>query len=132
VFETHSAHEISVDPDQISQVVTKLHKNAIEATSGRNDGTVFARVALSEDGRSVTISVSDNGPGLPAESVGRIFEPYFTTKSGGSGLGLPISHRIAVEHGGDLTYTTSSSGGAEFIVTLPLSGPPTLAEAEPL
>lgn len=128
-FEAKRDLEISIDPDQISQVVTNLLKNAIEATSGKSDAEVRVAVGLSPDGREVRISVSDNGSGLAPESVGKIFEPYFTTKSGGSGLGLPISHRIAVEHGGDLTYTTSPLGGAEFVLMLPLAGPPILAEA---
>lgn len=129
VFDSSEVAEISVDPDQISQVVTNLLKNAIEATSDREAARVCVSVHPSEDGKDVLVSVADNGPGLPAESVGRIFEPYFTTKSGGSGLGLPISHRIAVEHGGDLTYTTSGDGGAMFSLRLPLAGPPVLDEA---
>lgn len=130
-FESDSAQEISIDPDQISQVVTNLLKNAIEATSTTSNPKVLVVVTRENDGRATRISVSDNGPGLPPEARARIFEPYFTTKSGGSGLGLPISHRIAVEHGGDLTYTTSSLGGAEFVLVLPVSGPPVLAEVTP-
>lgn len=129
-FEEKDSYEIPIDPDQISQVVTNLLKNAIEATAARADGLVRIVVALTDDKRNVCIRLSDNGPGLSPESVDRIFEPYFTTKSGGSGLGLPISHRIAVEHGGDLTYTTSTSGGAEFVLVLPLTGPPILDEAK--
>lgn len=128
-FESDEMPEISVDPDQISQVVTNLLKNAIEATGNQSNARVRVSVRLSEDRNDVIISVADNGTGLPPESIPMIFEPYFTTKSGGSGLGLPISHRIAVEHGGDLTYTTSSEGGALFVVRLPLAGPPVLDEA---
>jgi two-component system nitrogen regulation sensor histidine kinase NtrY len=130
-FESDGPEVFSVDPDQISQVVTNLLKNAVEATSGKSDAKVLVLVTRTKDGREVRISVTDNGPGLSPESAQKIFEPYFTTKSGGSGLGLPISHRIAVEHGGDLTYTTSPLGGAEFILVLPVAGPPLLAEATP-
>jgi signal transduction histidine kinase len=110
--------------------MTNLIKNAIEATSGTDGARVIVEVGEGGDpkGSTLYISVTDNGPGLRAEDEATIFEPYVTTKKEGTGLGLPISHRIAVEHGGDLTYTTPKSGGARFVFSLPKSGPPILAE----
>ena len=77
------------------------------------------------------IVVRDNGKGVPAEFKDRLFEPYATTKEHGTGLGLAIAQRIAIEHGGDLTYRDAPAGGAEFTVSLPLSGPSLLPEAPP-
>jgi signal transduction histidine kinase len=74
----------------------------------------------------VAITVTDDGPGVPDELRARLFEPYATGRPGGTGLGLPIAQRIAVEHGGDLTYASPPGGGARFTLTLPLAGPPEL------
>lgn len=130
VFESSENHETLADRDQVAQVVTNLIKNAIEATSQTKGARVVVAVEEGGDPRGslLHISVTDNGPGLRPEDEAKIFEPYVTTKKEGTGLGLPISHRIAVEHGGDLTYTTPKSGGARFVFSLPISGPPTLAE----
>lgn len=123
-------HEVEADRAQLSQVLTNLIKNAIEATSDQPDGLVEVSVEEKPgtEGSVLLISVADSGRGLSLGQAARIFEPYVTTKKDGTGLGLPISHRIAVEHGGDLTYTTSKGGGAQFVLTLPRSGPPKLAE----
>lgn len=119
---------ISCDRDQISQVVTNLLKNAIEATAPSVDPHIVVSMEQDESRREITVSVSDNGPGLPQAHAQKIFEPYMTTKPEGTGLGLPISHRIAIEHGGDLTYTTSPLGGACFTLRLPVDGPPLLQQ----
>lgn len=129
--------EVMADPDQIAQVITNLLKNAIEATITLENPRIELSLQLAPEltelasgRRSVELSVSDNGPGVMASAIDRLFEPYATTKEDGTGLGLPISQRIAVEHGGDLTYTTRPEGGARFILHLPTSGPPKLATAE--
>jgi signal transduction histidine kinase len=67
--------------------------------------------------------VSDTGPGIPPAEVGRVFEPYFTTKEGGTGLGLAIAQRIAEEHGGRLEVASSPGAGAAFTLTLPVTSP---------
>lgn len=121
--------KISADRDQISQVLTNLIKNALEATRDVPDPVV--RIACRElpdsNGSWIEIAVTDNGSGVPDSQLEKLFEPYATTKKDGTGLGLPISQRIAIEHGGDLTYTTLAQGGACFVLLLPTFGPPTLS-----
>jgi signal transduction histidine kinase len=73
--------------------------------------------------------VRDNGPGLAPEMRERLFEPYATTKPEGTGLGLAIVERIVVEHGGEISYRDATGGGAEFVLTLPVGGPPLLPDA---
>lgn len=122
--------EISADRDQVSQILTNLIKNALEATRGKENPKIYVgtRILPGSEGDWIEVAVSDNGAGVPDAQLERLFEPYATTKSEGSGLGLPISQRIAIEHGGDLTYTTSQAGGACFVLLLPTYGPPTLSD----
>lgn len=128
LLESGKNHDVVADRDQVAQVMTNLIKNAIEATSQTNGARVVVEVDEGGDpkGSILYVSVTDNGPGLGPEDEAKIFEPYVTTKKEGTGLGLPISHRIAVEHGGDLTYTTPENGGARFVFSLPVKGPPAL------
>ncbi len=117
--------EFSADPDAIplrfdarllSRAVRNLIENAFRAAA--EHGRIEVRVE-SRDGRA-TISVSDQGPGVPPELLARILEPYFSTHASGTGLGLPIAARIAEEHGGSLSARNRPSGGFEVIVTIPL------------
>jgi signal transduction histidine kinase len=68
----------------------------------------------------VEIRVCDNGPGIPPEAEGKVFEPYFTTKAQGTGLGLAIAYRIVAEHGGVIDADNHPDGGARVRVRLPL------------
>jgi len=105
------------DPLLIKQVVSNLVLNAIDAV-GRG-----GRVTVSiEHERSLAIvKVADDGPGVPAKYRARLFEPHFTTKPHGNGIGLYVSYRIARQLGGDLRYDGASSG-AVFTFALPASG----------
>jgi len=103
------------DPERLRQVLMNLTLNALEAAPA--GGRV--RVTAHAQGREVSLSVEDSGPGIPAELAERIFEPFFTTKAAGSGLGLPIVHAIVSQHGGNIGYEKSALGGAKFWVTLP-------------
>jgi signal transduction histidine kinase len=76
-------------------------------TVGQNDG-------------SATIEVMDTGPGIPADAVQRIFQAYYSTKKGGTGLGLPMAKRIAEEHGGQLSVQSEQGKGSKFTLRLPL------------
>jgi signal transduction histidine kinase len=71
-------------------------------------------------GDFIEIAVADTGPGIPAEHLDRIFEPYFTTKEGGTGLGLALAHKIVAEHGGGIRAEGGMGSGATFIITLPI------------
>ncbi len=111
---------LSIDRIQIQQVVLNLVRNAIEALADRPTDARRITVrteAYAADG--VAIRVEDNGPGVPRELVGRIFDPFCTTKESGTGLGLAISRTIAEAHQGKLSYQDGTEGGACFVLRLP-------------
>lgn len=89
--------------------------NALQAIAGQADGIVSVE-ALEREGR-VYITITDNGPGISPELLSAIFTPFFSTKSGGSGIGLSISHRIMRLHGGDLTVDSLPGVRTEFRMT---------------
>ena len=111
--------EIRANPGRIEQVVVNLLLNAAQAVEDVDDGHVTVRTAR-EDG-FVTITVEDDGPGVPDAIRARIFEPFFTTKERekGTGMGLAISHRIVEEHGGTLELTSEPFTSTRFVVRLP-------------
>ena len=106
---------VMADRDQLTQVLVNLVKNAEEAMS-ENGGQVTVRVAA--DQKTAWFEVEDEGPGVPVDQRARIFEPYVTTKTQGTGLGLPIAARIALEHSGSLQLLESKTG-ARFRFTVP-------------
>lgn len=118
--------ELIADRDQMVQVLTNLIQNAIDAVRGTPDGRVTVEVGTA--GTRARLTVRDNGPGFAPEARGRLFEPYFTTKSEGTGLGLAIVERIVVEHGGDISVEPSTDHGATVRVELPVAGPALTAE----
>jgi signal transduction histidine kinase len=71
-------------------------------------------------GRLAQVAFADSGPGIVPEDQDRIFEPYFTTKEGGTGLGLALTHKIVREHAGDIRVESRTGSGATFIITLPV------------
>lgn len=103
--------DIVVDPDLIEQALVNLVLNAIEATGAQGGGRVDLTAATDADGRAV-VRVSDDGPGILPEVVERAFLPFFSTKTGGSGIGLALAHRIARLHGGTLVALANDQGGA--------------------
>ncbi len=126
-----AAPHVMADRDQIVQVLTNLVQNAVDALrgAGREEGDV--RVVIEAQGNDrVAIGVRDDGPGVSPEMIPRLFEPYATSKAHGTGLGLAIAQRIAVEHGGELSYVPHPKG-AEFRMVLPIEGPPPVSEMPP-
>jgi signal transduction histidine kinase len=106
------------DPTLLEETVLNLLSNAAGAMKPMAEGKKIV-VASTVEGDGIIITVSDSGPGVAAEIKDRIFDPYFTTKSDGTGIGLSISHRIATDHGGSLTVSDSDLGGAEFRIEIP-------------
>ena len=104
---------------QLEQVMLNILLNAAQAMQGK--GRIDAAVRMGADG-TVVLSIRDSGPGIPAEHLGRVFDPFFSTKApgAGTGLGLAISSEIAHELGGTLRASNHPQGGACFELTLPL------------
>ena len=107
---------VSGDPTQIRQVIHNMLQNAQDALSGQDDGVIT--IATRRDGARAVLLFRDNGPGFPAEVLTRAFEPYFTTKSRGTGLGLAMVKKIVDEHGGDVRLSNREDGGAEVRIRL--------------
>lgn len=119
-----------LDKDQFRQVIVNLVQNAAEAIPAGRDGWV--RVAGAATDSELTLSVSDNGSGIPAEIVDKVFEPLFTSKVKGTGLGLSIVSNTIVRHGGTIQVETSSDKGTTFHVRLPRARPPAAAAGGPV
>ena len=108
--------QAQIDPTQIQQVLVNLIKNAMQAmTSG---GTLTLQT--SEGAEGVRVSVGDTGGGIPQEQINRIFEPFYTTKKKGTGLGLMIVQRIVRAHGGRIELESHVGQGTTFRIWLPL------------
>ena len=112
---------IQGDRVQLQQVLLNLLLNAIEALSSVSIGSRHLVVASAKkDSKSVLVSVYDSGKGLPPDDLGRLFDPFYTTKSDGMGMGLTISRSIVESHGGRIWATPNSPRGAVFQFTLPI------------
>jgi signal transduction histidine kinase len=111
---------LSADAGQLTQALVNLVVNAIQAV--QHSGRIVMRLKQNAPSQ-LAIEVEDSGPGVPADQQTAIFEPYFTTKADGHGLGLWIAQQIAVAHGGDLQVANVAGGGARFTLNLPLEPP---------
>ena len=116
---TSSEKEIiaKFDRTQLIRVVTNLVKNAIQAISQDTKPQIIVHV--SEKDNNFVLSVSDNGSGVSEENREKIFEPKFTTKSSGMGLGLPMVKNIVETYNGTITFETEKDKGTVFKVTFP-------------
>jgi signal transduction histidine kinase len=108
------------DSQQLKQVFLNLFMNAQEAMKGGGDIDVSVKLGHLDEVPAVVVVVSDSGKGIPQEILRNIFSPFFTTKATGTGLGLPIVHRIITNHLGRIEVANRPKGGAVFTVTLPL------------
>jgi len=105
------------DPDLLEHAVINLVRNGAEAAAGSADASV--ELICRQEGDQVLISVFDNGPGLAEPAKSQLFVPFFTTKVGGSGIGLSVARQIALAHHGQLTAADRSPHGAAFVLSLP-------------
>jgi signal transduction histidine kinase len=114
--------EIDADRGQLVQVLLNLVENARDAIGTRDGGRIVVATKPGDLDDRVLLVVEDNGPGVPVDLKDKVFAPYFTTKlgKGGTGLGLAIVHRIVSDHGGRITISDASGGGARFAIELPL------------
>jgi signal transduction histidine kinase len=110
---------IVCDPDQLQRVLVNLMLNSVQAMP--DGGTV--RVSASANGSNILIDVIDDGAGVAPDLLDKIFMPFVTTRSSGTGLGLPIARQIATLHGGTLTAHPNLKRGMTFRLMLPMDGP---------
>jgi two-component system sensor histidine kinase HydH len=110
--------EIPADPDRLTQALLNLCLNAIQSMEA--GGVMRLATGTAPDGRAF-ISVADTGSGIDPEERDRIFDPYYTTKPHGTGLGLPIAHKIVVAHGGEIRLARQPGGGTLATVYLPIA-----------
>ena len=101
-------------------MIHNLLQNAEQAVAESSAPRIRVRTRL--EGAVARLTVSDNGPGFPAEVLQRVFEPYVTTRAKGTGLGLAIVKKIMEEHSGSIEIANAESGGAQVAVTLPIAG----------
>jgi len=106
------------DANMLEEVVLNFITNAAEAIRGTKKKII--RIVSAIDNTNIIIQVSDSGPGVPENIRKNIFDPFYTTKKSGSGIGLSICHRIITDHGGFVEVGTSDLGGAEFSIKIPL------------
>jgi len=118
---------VLADATQIQQVFVNLFKNAAHAVEGRRDGRLVVRIG--EAGHFVEVEVEDNGPGIPPEVLPRVFDPFFSTREEGTGLGLSVSYAIVNAHGGKLEVRSTPGCGATFTLQLPRAAEEEFPEA---
>lgn len=110
---------VLVDEGQMRQSLLNLLRNAADAVEEVGGGTVS--VTARAAGSMVEVRVADEGTGISAELVSKLFEPFFSTKDGGTGLGLALTQQIIREHGGDILVDSEPGHGAVFVVALPIA-----------
>ena len=109
-----------VDNNQIRQCLVNLVRNAADAVVAKGSGTITLRTK--SVAKRVEIEVEDDGVGIPAELQGKLFDGFFSTKEGGSGLGLALTQQIVRDHGGELRVSSAVGRGTTFTVSVPSSG----------
>jgi signal transduction histidine kinase len=118
-FEANSSlPKVRHDPALIQQVVLNLLLNGIQAISGSGQ----IRVNLTQEGEQAVIQVCDTGRGISAEALPKIFKPFFTTRSEGTGLGLSLAKGIVHSHGGNIEASSTPGKGSQFKIWLPIHG----------
>lgn len=111
---------VTADADQLQQVFLNLIQNAVQATAPGGRVALAARAAPGDGPSRVEIEVEDTGAGIPAEHLPRIFDPFYTTRPTGTGLGLFVAHGIVQRHGGTIEVESQPGKGTRFRVTLPV------------
>jgi C4-dicarboxylate-specific signal transduction histidine kinase len=114
---------VMADTVAIDQIVHNLIANALQAMDRQAGGARELHLAVRREGKQAVLDVIDSGPGLPPDVLSRVFEPFFSTRDGGLGLGLTLSESLAQAEGGRLSAANAPEGGAHFTLQLPLHTP---------
>jgi signal transduction histidine kinase len=112
---------VSIDPDRLRSAIVKVFENALEAlveTPALAEQRIVVSTAV---GDMIEIAITDTGPGIPSNILPRVFEPLFSTRSFGTGLGLATAKQIVENHGGDIAIARGPEGGARVVFRLPLT-----------
>jgi len=117
---------LHADPQLLEQAVINLLRNAIDAVSGAREPAIQVTCRIGED--QVSIGIADNGCGIPENGRDQVFVPFFTTKPGGSGIGLSLARQIALAHGGRLELSANRPVGSVFTLVLPAARPSIAAQ----
>ncbi|VVS93356.1 ATP-binding protein [Desulfoluna spongiiphila] len=113
--------EVTCDPEQLKEAFVNFMENACKAMGGGGRIVISERVVSETDGAGLAeISFADTGCGIPEEELEQVFQPFFTTREDGTGLGLPISQRIIENHGGWIDVDSVAAKGTTFVVYLPM------------
>jgi signal transduction histidine kinase len=110
---------VVADRDRLMRAVQNLIDNSIQHSPPDSVVTIASRPEMRGKGRVIGIHVRDQGRGFAAEDLGRVFEPFFSRRRGGTGLGLALVQQIVTEHGGEVTASNNAGGGAEVTITIP-------------
>lgn len=110
--------DIFADPVQLQQVFMNLLINSAEAMHAA--GTITVHSSLTGDKRSVLIRLADTGHGIDDETAGKMFQPFFTTKAGGTGLGLAVTKKLIEQHGGQIRVVNNHDRGVSFTILIPI------------
>jgi nitrogen fixation/metabolism regulation signal transduction histidine kinase len=116
---SHNIIELQADKDQLIRAINNLLQNSIQAFDSKQDGVIKISIEVEDD--FCKISIKDNGKGIPADRQNKVFVPYFTTKSTGTGIGLSITKQIIENHNGKIYFESQENKGTIFFVELPLA-----------
>jgi two-component system sensor histidine kinase PilS (NtrC family) len=121
VREYHDGVSATLDPQQFRQAIWNLCINALEAMPDGGELRIGAGILTQPNARKLEVWVADTGAGIKPESLPHIFEPFFSTKPDGSGMGLAVVHRVIQDHGGDIEVRSDPGVGTTFTLRLPLA-----------
>jgi len=117
--EMKSLPDIPADPSQMKQVFINIIINACEAMAPESGGVLTIRSWFDEIRNKIAVSFTDTGPGIPPEEMAHLFDPFYTTKEKGTGLGLAVVYQIITRHNGTIDVKSTPGEGTEMLVTLP-------------
>lgn len=120
---------VQADPVALDQIIHNLLMNALQALEKVDKAPRTLRISIATNDKTAELTIADNGPGIPPDVLPHLFEPFFSTREGGLGLGLTLCETLASGMGGQLSANNAAEGGAVFTLTLPLTLP--LLKAQP-